>query len=80
MRGQFGGGEATEATLAAPHAAARDGLEAIDLGRPEVGAERSAQLACRDALAAANHRAIIETVDRGNRPRESPGEAALKAA
>src|SRR3954469_13079775 len=71
--GYFGGGETAEAALAAPHAAARDRLEAVHFGRAEFRAQRSAQLACRDALAAADHDAVVETVNRGNRPRESPG-------
>ena len=63
LRRQLRGGEAAEAALAAAHAAAGDRLEAIDLGRAEVRADRGAQLAGRDALAAANHHAVIEVVE-----------------
>src|SRR4051794_37032846 len=80
MRGQLGGGETAEAALTAAHAAARDRFEAVHFGRPEAGIDRGTQIACRDALAAADHDAVIEIMDRGNRPCEGACEAALKAA
>ena len=47
---------------------------------PKLGADRRAQLARRDALAAADHDDRRRDLDRVDRPREGAREAALKAA
>jgi hypothetical protein len=80
LRRHFRGGEAAEAALAAAHAATCDRLETVDLDWSEVCVDRCAQLAGRDALAAANHNFVIEIVDRAGRPGKSAGKTALKTA
>ncbi len=78
MRRQFRRGETAETALTSAHAAPGDRLEAIDLGRAEILAQRLAQFAGRNAFAAAHHHAVVERMNRGGRPREGLRKATLK--
>jgi len=80
MRRQLGGREAAEAALTPPHAAAGDGLEAVDLGWAEIRADRGAQVAGRNIFTAANRDIIIKIADDVGGPGERTREPALETA
>src|ERR1043165_7253573 len=80
MRCQLGGSQTAEPALAASHAAARDRLQAVDLGRAEFGAQRCAQLAGGDVFAAAHCGVVIDVSYGIDRPREGIRQPPLETA
>src|SRR5690606_29597267 len=71
---------AADAALAAAHAAAGDGLDAVDVDGAEVLLHGPADLARRHMLAAADGNLVRQAGERRNRPAEGSRQPPLEAA